>query len=241
MFTGKKSVCLIALLSFMLISATAFGQSASASLSGTVTDATNAFLPGAAVTALNVETGIETRTTANNSGIYNFPSLQAGTYNIIVEAPGFQRKTSTDVRLRASSQNNLNFGMSVAGTITEVEVSGTAENMILEAGSSTGTVLQEDLVAQLPVFTGNVLELVNIMGGVVTPRVGTGMFDNPITSGDSTQFAGVSAANINVVRDGVSVNEVRYGAGKQWLRRFGHYFIGIKLQSRVFFSIFAAP
>jgi len=209
----KIKTCLLTLLSFILVSSAAFGQSTSASLSGTISDASRAVLPGATVSALNTETNREERTSSNDSGVYNFANLPPGTYIVTAQASGFQRSVITDVRLRAATQSSLNFNLEVMGITTEVQVTASAENMVLEAGSSTGTVLQEDLVTQLPVLSGNVLELVDIMGGVVKPRVGSGMFDNPDTAASNATFAGVSANNINITRDGISINEVRYQSG----------------------------
>jgi len=195
----------------MLVSATAFGQGANASLSGTIADTTRGVLPGASVTALNTETGAETRTSANASGVYNFTSLPPGTYNVTAEAPGFQRMLMTDVRLRMATQNSLNFELAVAGTTTEVEVVATAENMIIEAGASTGSIIQEELVVQLPILTGSALDLVRYMGGVVMNPTTT--VTDPLWTLGETTVAGVRAGDINITRDGVSVNEVRFDSG----------------------------
>ena len=203
--------CIVTLLLFMLVSAPVFGQGSNASLSGTIADSSGGVLPNANITATNTQTGVETRATSNASGLYTFPSLPPGTYSVTADAQGFQRKTMTDVRLNTSSQNNLPFVLAVAGTTTEVEVTATAESMILEAGASTGAVMQEEIVSQLPVFTGSALDLVQYMGGVVTPPATTLL--NPLFDAANVTFAGVPASNINITRDGVSINEVRFDSG----------------------------
>jgi hypothetical protein len=189
----------------LLLAALAFGQT-TATLSGSVTDASQGVLPGATVTAINTETGVETTTVTNNVGVYNFPALQPGMYNVRASKDGFQARTMTDVRLRMASQSNLPFSLEVAGTSTEVEVTATAESMVLEAGASTGTVLQEDLVTELPLVSNDVMDLLNMMGGVVKS-------EDPIFSNSTQTFAGVASGNINVSRDGISVSEVRYTSG----------------------------
>ena len=200
----KIEACLVMLLSLALLSATAFGQGAGASLTGTVADSSDAVLTGATVIATNVDTGVVTRATTNNAGVYNFPSLQVGTYEIVVEASGFSRAVRKDVRLSVGGQARLNVSMAVAGTVTEVEVTGTTESVILEAGSSTGTVMQESAIQSVPLLSSNLMDLVNIMGGV-TPSTSTIQ--------NNASFAGVAASNINVVRDGMSVTEVRNPTG----------------------------
>ena len=201
----KIKACMIALASIMLLSAAAFGQT-TASLSGTVMDTSKAVLPGVGVLAVNEDTGVETRTTANNAGVYNFPSLQPGVYRVTAEAGGFQRSTMTSVRMGAGTQNRLDFNLAVAGTTTEIEVTASADSIILDAGSSTGTVLQENAVRELPLLSADTLDLVNIMGGVVKS-------DSPLFGGNDQTFAGVNANNVNVVRDGISVNANRPAPG----------------------------
>jgi len=201
----KLEVCLVALLSFMFLSATAFGQGASASLTGTITDSTDAAVPGATVTVTNIDTGVATRATANNVGIYNFPSLQTGNYTVAAEASGFSRTTRTDVRLSVGSQLRLNIPLAVAGTVTEVQVTGSVESVILEAGASAGTVMQEDMIQSVPLVGNNLMNLISIMGGVTTNNYG---------SSNTASLAGVQGyQHINVVRDGVSVTEVRNPTG----------------------------
>ncbi len=202
---SMKAILAIALLPLLLLSVNVFGQSG-ASLSGTVMDTSQAVLPGASITAINTQTGVETKATANNAGIYSFPSLQTGVYNIVAKVDGFQTSTKTDVKLGVGAQIRLNFEMVVAGTATEVEVATTAESMILDAGSSTGTVMQEELVGELPLVGNNVMELLNTMGGVIKA-------EEPIFNASSQTFAGVSSSGINITRDGVSANEVRYTSG----------------------------
>jgi len=199
-----KPVLAIVLGALLLLSAQAFGQSGG-SVGGTVMDASQGALVGANITAINAETGFEARTTTNSSGAYNFPSLPSGAYTVTAEAPGFSRAVMTDVRVRLDAIR-LNFTMVVAGTVIGIEVTASAESMVLEQGSSTGTILQEEILVSLPIITGNVLDLVNIMGGVVQS-------EDPLFGAAGTTFAGVPASGINIMRDGISVNEIRYNSG----------------------------
>ena len=203
----KIEVFVIALLSFMFLSATAFGQSTSAVLSGTVQDATGGVLVGATVTAHNVDTGVETRVTSNDRGVYNFPSLQPGSYEISSAAAGLA-PARANVRLSAGIQSSLNLTMTAAGTVTEVQVTGVSESVTLEASASTGNVFQEDIIQAIPILSNNAMESINLMGGVT--RITTGSMT---WNANEQQVAGVAAPMINVTRDGISVNEVRNPIG----------------------------
>ncbi|MDR1728722.1 MAG: carboxypeptidase regulatory-like domain-containing protein [Acidobacteriota bacterium] len=201
------SLLALALLT-VLLSAPAFGQGTSASLRGTVSDASDAVLPGTAITAINVDTGVETKVTTNNVGIYTLV-LQPGVYIISAEAAGFQRTTRTDVRLGAGAQVNLPLVMAVAGQLTEIEVTETVESMVLEASASTGTVIQEDVITSIPTLAPNAIEAtLNVMGGVTKMTSGSTVF-----SAASQEVAGISSSMINVSRDGITVNEVRNPTG----------------------------
>ncbi len=70
---------LLAAFTVFLAPSFSFGQTVNASLTGTVTDASGAVVPGVAVTATNTATGISTKTTTGPAGTYNLPSLPAGT------------------------------------------------------------------------------------------------------------------------------------------------------------------
>ena len=201
---NKMDTCLIAFLALIFLSATAFGQGASASLTGTIQDASGGAVPGAAIVVRNVDTGVEAKTTSNDRGSYTFPSLQVGTYELVADASGFSRATRS-VRLAVGATGRLDVTLAVAGTVTEVEVTGAVESVILEAGSSTGTVMQEDILTAVPLLSGNVMDLVTLMGGVSPAG---GVFD-----ADYQTFAGVSSRQINITRDGLSINEGRFSTG----------------------------
>src|SRR5262252_1474323 len=85
-----------------------FGQSSNARLSGTVTDATGAVLPGVEVKATNNATGVVSTVVTNDAGAYNFASLLPGAYNINASLPGFQTQTFTNVPLGNAAQVRLN-------------------------------------------------------------------------------------------------------------------------------------
>jgi len=200
----RLSVAAVILLCLFL-STQAFGQT-DASVSGTVTDASGGVIPGVTVTATNDNTGIVTTMVTNAAGVYNFPRLLPGVYTVKAEQADFQPKTITKLSLLSSQQARLNFQLEVKGVETKVEISTSAEQLLLESGSSVGDVLDSEKVAELPLVNRNALDLVKVMSGVV-------MADDTIFNANSSSFAGVSASGVNIQRDGVTVNDVRWPAG----------------------------
>src|SRR5436190_16482495 len=91
----------------------AFAQTINATLGGTVADSTGALIPGVAITATNLATGIVTTNVTNEAGAYNFASIQSGNYKVTAELPGFQTQTYNNVNLGVSQQVRLNFSLQV--------------------------------------------------------------------------------------------------------------------------------
>jgi hypothetical protein len=188
------------------------GQSSNAVVSGTVSDSSRALIPGVTVTAVNNGTSVSTSSVTNEAGVYTLPGLLPGTYKISAALPGFQTQTFTDVQLGNAAQLRLNFTLMVASVNTSVEVTSSAGRLLLESTSSVGQVLSETTVRELPVVgvMGNdVLSLVRVMAGVT-------LTTDPIFQANSTELAGVSAANIQIQRDGVDASASgRWAAGVQ--------------------------
>ena len=130
--------------------ANAFAQTTNATLGGTVSDASKALIPGVMVTATNTQTGIVSTTITNETGAYNFPSLQTGVYKVTAELAGFQAQTYNDVTLGVSQQVRLNFTLQVGSQAQSVEVSVAADTLIATTSSSVGAVLPEYKVRDLP-------------------------------------------------------------------------------------------
>src|SRR2546425_11524242 len=173
-----------------------FAQTTNATLGGTVTDATRALIPGVMVTATNTQTGIVTTVLTNETGAYQFASLQTGTYRVTAELPGFQTQTYNDVTLGVAQQVRLNFTLQVSTQSQSVEVSVAADTLIATTSSSVGAVLPEYKLRDLPLSTRNALDLVATTAG---------------TQGSS--FAGSRTIGVNTVRDGVPVSDGRYDVG----------------------------
>src|SRR5213594_1700298 len=119
-----------AILLFALLSVDAFAQTTNATLGGTVSDATRALIPGVTITATNTQTGIVTTVVTNETGAYQFASLQTGTYKVTAELPGFQTQAYNAVSLGVAQQVRLNFTLQVGAQAQAVEVSVAADTLI---------------------------------------------------------------------------------------------------------------
>src|SRR5215813_394420 len=181
-----------------------FAQTSNATLGGTVSDASGALIPGVMVTATNTATGIVTSVLSNESGTYQFASLQTGTYKVNAELTGFQTQTYNNVVLGLSQQVRLNFTLQVGTIAQTVEVSVAADTLIATTSSSVGSVLPDTTVRDLPLGTRSVMDL-------VFTAAGTG--PQGYTTAGEGNFAGGRISQTNVTRDGFVVSDGRYSFG----------------------------
>src|SRR5215467_147704 len=103
------------------ISAPAFAQF-NASIQGTVTDPTEAVVPGATVTAVNQATGVSATATTSGAGFYRIEHLQPGTYMVTVTAASFSRSVSNNVQVLAETPRGLNITLQAGPAAEQVTV-----------------------------------------------------------------------------------------------------------------------
>src|SRR3990172_758972 len=192
----RRLLITTAVLLCLVVSATALAQTTNAILGGTVADASGALIPGVMVTATNTQTGIVSTTLTNETGAYQFPSLQTGIYKVSAELPGFQTQTYNEVALGVSQQVRLNFNLQVGGAATTVDVNVAADTLLATSSSSVGTVLPDYKIRDLPLSSRDVLDLIALAPGV---------------EGDN--FAGHRVNQVGTTRDGISVSDGRYDLG----------------------------
>ena len=100
----RKLRIVIAITFAMSLNIEVIAQATNASLTGTVTDITGATVEDVVVTARNIKTGVAQDTKTNGRGIYQFPSLQPGVYEVSAEKSGFRRFAYNDVALEVAAK-----------------------------------------------------------------------------------------------------------------------------------------
>src|SRR5436190_6027519 len=197
----RKALVVATLILSLLVCGPVFAQ-VNAVLSGTVSDASGALIPGVEVTAKNINTGITDTRLTNESGNFVFPSLQPGTYTLSSSLAGFQNSIYNNVVLGQGQQVRLNFTLQVAAAAQNVEVTIAADTVLATTSSSVGNVLPDSAVTNLPLQSRNVLDLVAATPAVVTTR---NAFDAPVQN-----FGGTPISQVNTTRDGLGTNDGRY-------------------------------
>ena len=149
-----------------LASGSAFGQAASASVSGTVLDPTGGAVPEAEVTVANTALGIDRKLKSNGSGIFTATNLTpAPGYTVTVSKPGFSRFEVTPFELVVGQALSLTVNLSVAATGQQVSV--TAEAPIVETTKTdVSGVVDSNQIENLPINGRRVDSFVLLQPGV---------------------------------------------------------------------------
>ncbi|MCC6538698.1 MAG: TonB-dependent receptor [Bryobacterales bacterium] len=173
----------------------AFAQTTFASLTGAVTDATGAAVPGARVTATNRENNFEYRGETNATGGYSIPQLLEGEYTVRVQAQGFKEHVVNQLRLASLDVRRIDVRLEVGAVETRVEVSAGATLIETE----TARISDSKDAQQLKVLPMNTRSLWNFVG--LTPGV------TQAGAGSSTRrFAGSRANQSDASIDGITLS-----------------------------------
>src|SRR4051794_20063190 len=104
----------------------ALAQEASAGITGRVTDPTGAGVVGAAVVARDEQRGTEWPTKTNEEGIFAFPRIPVGTYEVRVEAPGFKTFVQPHLTLELNQRARVDAPLEVGAVSEQISVSADA-------------------------------------------------------------------------------------------------------------------
>lgn len=156
------------LLGLFLSACLSWGQNATGSIGGLVTDSNGAVIPGVGLTVKNEATGLEIKAQTSDSGVYLFPTLLPGPYTLSAEKTGFRRLNRTNIEVRIAQRIDLDVQLEV-GEVQQT-VSVTAEAPLLETSSAErGQNISTKMMDNLPLFAGGIRNpraFINYMPGV---------------------------------------------------------------------------
>jgi hypothetical protein len=195
------AVCVIVL----SLSLVGFGQELAATLTGTVSDASGAVVPGATVVVHSEETGENIRSvTTTSTGGFNITNLPAGRYTVTVTSGGFETFVAKDVILNVAEKRSLEVGLKTGKASETVEV--TAENVQIQTTTAeeSGTVTG-DQVRELALNNRNFEQLILLQPGVANQLPDKVQFGLGSNTSISVNGARTGANNYTV--DGADIND----------------------------------
>ncbi|HEX8354911.1 MAG TPA: TonB-dependent receptor, partial [Pyrinomonadaceae bacterium] len=176
-----------------------------AEISGQVTDAAGAAIPGASIIISNDATKEERRVQASDEGLFTISPLSPGTYTLAVEQQGFKRYVETGVVLNAKDRRRLTAALE-AGNVSEV-VTVTSEQNVVQDSPTTQSLISNAQIVELPLNNRNFMRLLE--AGV--PGVSSDLSDETgfgLTSLASVSINGMRRNSVNYFVDGVSNTDV---------------------------------
>jgi carboxypeptidase family protein/TonB-dependent receptor-like protein len=210
-------------------SSVGYAQVLYGSLTGNVIDPSAAAIPGAKVTALNVNTGIARQAETDARGVYLFSDLQMGVYKVTVDAQGFQAKIVDNVGVNTNEVRRIDFSVQIAQSTQAVEVSASAAVLQTDKADVHSEIAAQQ-VSELPYSGGegkNFQSLLYLVPGAGIPatreanseagnpqRAQTLFMNGVSSTGNSTKLDGATIAypwlpvNIAYVPPGEAIETV---------------------------------
>ena len=201
-----KSICRTAMI-LTLCALPVFGQTAT--ITGTVTDASGAVVSGVSIDVINTDTSATRNVRSDGSGNYIAPALPVGRYRVEATAQGFQKDVAVGLTLNVNETVRVNLQLRPGAVNQSIEVTGAA-TIVQSETSTVGDVIDTQKVESLP-LNGRRFESLSLLvpgvsstnpspggGGALSISSGGGRFSsnnfrldgtNNVTEGGGTGIA----------------------------------------------------
>jgi hypothetical protein len=139
------------------------------SISGTVKDQSDALIPGASLTLVNLDWTLSYRAKSDSQGFYSFPTLPVGRYELTIEAPGFKTQKKTGIVIDADSAIRVDLSLELGernDTVTVSAVSNQVQAQVETVETHLGEVVQDAQITALPLNGRSYTDLLAIQPGV---------------------------------------------------------------------------
>jgi len=183
-----------------------FGQEQFGQITGLVSDASGAAIPGTHVDVINESTAVVRSTTTNIQGNYMVTSLIPGTYKIAASKAGFKAASRTGVNLDVSQVVRIDVVLEV-GQISEQITVSAAGPLLQTETASVGAVIAESGVVDLPLNGRNYLQLATLVPGATAAALGSNSSGVPVSS---IQLNGMRQSATSYAIDGADVSDQHF-------------------------------
>jgi Carboxypeptidase regulatory-like domain/TonB-dependent Receptor Plug Domain len=202
----KLTILTLGLLSLsLLFPATLIAQITTGTILGTVSDASGAVLPGAAVTATNLDTGLVRTTITDEAGNYTLVNLPIGNYQVKVQASGFKVGVSGPFQLVVDQKLRSDFKLDAGSVIESIQITGTGQTLLQTDQPDVNQIVQEREIKGLPLNGRDFFSLLLLSNGVQdTSNDQTGATTNVTFS-----INGMRPESNSVTLDGIEMSSIR--------------------------------
>lgn len=182
-----------------------YAQFDTATVLGTVRDASGAAVQGSQVTLENLRTGIKLTTVTNESGDYQFLTVRIGEYRVIAESEGFKQAIAEAFTVTVNARQRVDLALEVGAVTESVTISDAVARLETDT-SSRGTVVGSQQVVNLPLNGRAYADLALLAPGVRRSGIAA-------SRDASFNVNGMRSSQNNFIIDGVDNNS--YGTSNQ--------------------------
>jgi hypothetical protein len=201
------SLAALLLAAALIVVQGALAQEVSASITGVVSDPTGASIVGASVTARDLGRGSAWPTTTNQEGIYFFPTVPPGNYELRVEAKGFKTSVRPGIQLEVNQRARVNVSMEVGAVTESVQVTGEAPLLQTDT-TAVGWSISSNKLINIAMLSRNYLVLTLFTPGVAAVDPSSFMNDRRTSGGGRPYVNGNRKEANNFLLDGIDNNQV---------------------------------
>src|SRR5438477_12692847 len=159
-----------------------FAQTSTATILGTVKDASGALVPGVSITVKHTESGLTRTVVSSEQGAYTVPLLPVGAYEVTTMIPGFKQVVRSGINLAIGQQAVVDLTLEVGAPAEQVTVSEEAP-LVNTTTASTSGLITEQQVKELPLNGRSFDQLITINVGVSNAT------SNTLDSGNWNMFS----------------------------------------------------
>ena len=209
MIATRRGFRAVVLFAFLLVCAlTVFGQAYFGTISGVLTDPSEAAVPAAKVTLTDQARGYVFTTTSDNTGRYLFTTVPPGVYSVSAEMQGFDKAVSKNITLNVTENVTANLTLRLAGTKQSIQVEAQSQTLETE-DAVTGQVVNRRFINDLPLVNRYVMDLVGLAPGI------NDQSDQNSVGDTGTNFIsnGSRGANADILMDGASITNFEPNGG----------------------------
>src|SRR5581483_2320149 len=197
----RCSVCMASLVAVLVsVPALLLAQQSTAQLTGSITDASGAVIPGAQITVTNEGTGIKREAKSNELGFYTVPLLPPGNYRVTVQREGFRPIMRSGIVLEVDQAARIDFALEVGAVSEAVEVVANASRVDTQS-ATLKEVVDQRRIRELPLNGRDATQLILLLPGV---------YGTTDTSGLRQGGSGRSIVQPGIASNGARSNMVNY-------------------------------
>jgi Carboxypeptidase regulatory-like domain len=180
-------------------------------LNGHITDPDGLAVVGVKVRALNAGTNASYLADTGETGLYNFPNLPAGTYNVTATKDGFRQAVRPGVELHVSDVISMNFSLQVGSLNQSLTVEGGAP-LVQTTSSEIAGLVNRKQIEELPLNGRNYIDLTLLQAGVTNSLNSTGTNGFRGMTGTVYSVNGAPVISNNFLLDGTQIaNQSNWG------------------------------